>query len=422
MEEPTFSVAELSAGIARALQRTFPEEVWVRGEIRDLNRAASGHVYFSLVDPDEAAVPATLPVTLFATDRRAVNRLLVRSGALRMTDGVEVRIRGSVGLHEARGTIRLRMTWIDTDFTIGRLAADRERLLRRLAAESLIERNRGLPFPLVPLRVGLVTSVGSAAHADFLEELRASSYAWSVTEVDARVQGREAASSLIEAIEALGRGVDVVALVRGGGAASDLAAFDDEGVARAVATAPVPVVTGVGHEVDTTVADRVAAVAFKTPTACAAGLVARVSEFVATLDGFGARIAAAANGRIGRHRSLLAGRTQRIALAVSTSLRRAALDLGQLEWQTRALPVRVMEQATAKLEGAHRLASARDPQRLFAQGWSITRDETGAIVQSVEAVHDGDAIVTTVGDGNIASVVTVAAAGPAGDGGAGAGP
>lgn len=422
MEEPTFSVAELSAGIVRALQRTFPDEVWVRGEIRDLNRAASGHVYFSLVDPDEAAVPATLPVTLFATDRRAVNKLLVRSGALRMTDGVQVRIRGSVGLYEARGTIRLRMTRIDPDFTIGRLAADRERLLKRLAAESLIERNSGLPFPLVPLRVGLVTSVGSAAHADFLEELRVSGYAWSVLEVDARVQGRQAASSLVEAIEALGSAVDVVALVRGGGAASDLAAFDDEGVARAVATAPVPVVTGVGHEVDTTVTDRVAAIAFTTPTACAAGLVARVTRFLATLDELGARIAAAANGRIGRQHSLLGSRTQRIALAVSTSLRRAAIDLGQLEWQTRAFPFRVMEQATAKLEAAHRLASARDPQRLFAQGWSITRDKTGALVQSVEAVRDGDAIVTTVGDGSIASVVATAATGPAGDSSAEAAP
>ena len=421
MEDPTFSVAELSAGIARALQRTFPEEVWVRGEIRDLNRAASGHVYFSLVDPHEAGAPVTLPVTLFAADRRAVNRLLVRSGALRMTDGVEVRIRGSVGLYEARGAIRLRMTWIDTEFTIGRLAAARERLLKKLAAESLFERNRRLPFPLVPLRIGLVTSLGSAAHADFLDELRNSGYAWSVTEFDARVQGREAAGSLIEAIGALGSAVDVIALIRGGGAASDLAAFDDEGVARAVATAPIPVVTGVGHEVDTTVADKVAAMAFKTPTACASGLVAMVTGFVATLDRLGARIAATAEGRIGRHRSLLGGRTQRIALAVSTLLRRALLDLGQLEWQTRELPVRLMEQARAKLEAAHDLAGARDPQRLFAQGWSITRDKTGALLQSVAVVRAGDAIVTTVGDGSIASVVAAASRGTADDARVGAG-
>ncbi len=175
MDGTTYTVGDLARAIGRAVARTFPDEIWVQGEIRDLNRASSGHVYFTLVDSghgvdresdrdsDSGEAPATLPVTLFASDKVAVNRVLTRSGAMRMSDGVEVRIRGRVAHYPARGIVQIRMTWIDTDFTLGRLAAERDRLIKSLTSRGLIDRNTKLPMPLVPLRVGLITSVGSAA-------------------------------------------------------------------------------------------------------------------------------------------------------------------------------------------------------------------------------------------------------------------
>jgi len=453
MEEHTYAIGELSQLIGRTLGRAFPDEVWVKGEIRDLSRSKSGHVYFSLADPSDepGAIPSALmPVTLFESDRDAVNRALLRAGAGRMSDGTEVRIRGRVNHYAARGTVQIRMSWIDTDYTLGRLAAERERLIRALAGEGLLERNGALPFPLVPLRVGLVTSVGSAAHADFMQELEASGFGFRVIVVDSRVQGPEAESSLISALEAVaGAGVDAVAIVRGGGSASDLAAFDREALARAVAMMPIPVVTGIGHEVDETVVDRVAAQAFKTPTACAAAIVLRVGSFRDSVDVVADRIGAAATagiaaagrslqvaslhlGRSVRDRlSLAAGRLEgtdrrlRRGAGVWTAGGQAALDAvvdriaragrHHLAFESAALDVvrgKLADDARQALVASRRrvdtagdVVAASDPHRLLARGWSVTRDEAGGLVRTPAAAAAGDALETTVAGGTIMSRV-----------------
>ncbi len=408
MEEPTFTVAELSAGITRALTRAYPDDVWVRGEIRNLNRAPSGHVYFSLIDPAEGPEPAAqLPVTLFAADKDAVNRVLIRSGALRMTDGVEVRIRGRVTHYAARGVVQLRMTWIDTDYTIGRLAADRERLLRSLAAEGLLERNAAVPFPLVPLQIGLLTSAGSAAEADFLEILRSSGYGFRVLVADTRVQGPDAPASLQAGLAALAdEAPDVIAVVRGGGAATDLAAFDDEGVARAIATVPLPVLAGIGHEIDTTVADRVAGRSLPTPTACASALVDRVGAFLRTVDALEGRVAGAAGSAVRRHRTRLDDAGRRLAGAAAAAVRvertLAATRQRRLTRETE----RTVARARRRVDTAASRVLASDPQRLLAQGWSITRDHSGALVRSTGDVAPGAELWTLVADGSIGSTVT----------------
>ena len=410
VQEPTLTVAELSAGVARVLARGFPDEVWVRGEIRDLNRASSGHVYFSLIDPSEPGdgeAPAVLPVTLFAKDRQAVNHVLQRSGALRMTDGVEVRIRGRVGHYAARGTVQLRMTWIDTDYTVGRLAADREKLIRALTIEGLLRRNARLPLSTVPLQVGVLTSEGSAAEADFLEVLRASGYAFSVTMADARVQGPGAPASLRAGLAALcSAGVEVIALIRGGGAATDLAAFDDEGLVRDMATAPVPLFTGIGHEVDTTVADQVAARAFGTPTVCAAALVEVVADFVETVDLLSSRITTAASGALGRHRAALGGRARHLVTAAMATTRVERVRAGRREQRLSLEARRALQRPRERIEAAEARALAHDPSRLLSRGWSITRDGSGRPVTSVHSVSPGSDLSTRVADGTIASIVT----------------
>ncbi len=451
-EEPTYSVADLASAVSRSVDRSFPDEIWVRGEIRDLSRPASGHRYFSLVDPDAAAdapAPAVLPVTLFATDREAVNRALIRAGAGRFEDGVEVRIRGRLGYYAPRGTVQLRMTWIDTDYTLGRLAAERERLIRALAAEGLLERNATLAVPMVPAAVGLVTSAGSAAEADFLHELEASGFGFKVVAADTRVQGAESEVSIIASLAGLaGRGVDLVALVRGGGSRSDLAAFDREAVARAIATCRVPVFTGIGHEVDETVADRVAARSFKTPTACAAGIVGLVGEFVGELGERSQRIRVSARAKLtGGERGLMATGI-RLDRAAASRLRQAMRSSDRARGRLGRAAPRAVRAADRRIRDAgrrvgslarrhaatnevrlaaseqrlHRVGdhvgraeqgvelratrvNALDPDRILARGWSLTRDSSGRLIRSVEAVGIGDGIVTDVADGVIASRV-----------------
>lgn len=448
--EPTYTVSELNQVIARAVSRALPDQVWVTGEIRNLNRAPSGHVYFSLVDTSVADAAAQLPVVLFAADREAVNRALIRVSAGRIEDGMQVRIRGLVGHQAARGLVQLRMKWIDTDYTMGRLAADRRALLERLAAEGLLDRQSLVPIPVAPRRIGVVTSVGSAAHADFMTELSESGFGFTVVLSHATVQGSGAAASIAAALAALAaRSLDVVAMVRGGGAQTDLAAFDTDMVARAVATAGFPVITGIGHEIDDTVTDRVAARSAKTPTAAAQLVVAMVRDFadrLASAEG-GLRRAAdrtahRARGRLDarahRLRSVTAKRfaghgatldraTHRLETSAAATLRhqhrrietarhavsRASGD--RLEEATGAcdaaarllglLAPRVVADQRRRVENLAALAQVHDPDRMLARGWSVTRTGAGLLVRSPDEVVLGDHLVTTTTGGAINSVV-----------------
>ena len=424
----TWTVRDLSVAIAERLREAFPGEVWVRGEIHDLSRPPSGHVYFSLVDEDDDG-RTQLSVMLSANDKGRVNRLLLRAGGrVRMTDGTEVRIRGRLDFYGVRGQLQLRMVSIDPAFTLGQLAVARAELLDRLRADGLLDANRSRPFPLLPLRVGVVTSAGSAAEADLLHELGSSGYAFDVRVADVRVQGVGAPASVAGAIRWFAaREVDVVVVVRGGGAATDLAAFDDEDVARAIAACPHPVVTGVGHEVDRSVADEVAHTAAKTPTAAAQVLVAAVaaahqraeSAFAAIveraarctrhaserLDRAAARTATAAGAATRAELARIDQVASRIDGAVHRRLDRAGADLDTAARRLRTAAARRTDDAGRQLDLLHARVAAADPARAMARGWSITRRADGTIVRSVADAPPGTELRTTLADGTVASTV-----------------
>jgi exodeoxyribonuclease VII large subunit len=407
--EPTLRVSELTAAIQVALEVCFPDEVWVRGEIGSLHRARSGHVYFELIEPTEPGAPpaARLSVTLFATEKASVNATLRRVGGVRMTDGVEIRIRGRVGVYGPQGQLQLRMSAIDPEYTLGRLASDRDAILGRLRLEGLLERNGQLTLSPRPHRVGLVTSAGSAAEADFLHELEQGRMPFDVVVVHSAVQGRDADRSLARALVHLTRQrVDVVALVRGGGARSDLAAFDSEHLARAIASATVPVLTGIGHETDSSVADLVAHTACKTPTACAAHLVARADQFQRQVDELWRAVTARAVAATDDE----ARRVRRRAVAVSRS-GTAALDVAATRLdERRERLVRVAPRALIpvghRLDAIEARVRALDPQRTLARGWSITRRADGRIVRDAREVAVGDVLVTALAIGEVTSEVT----------------
>jgi exodeoxyribonuclease VII large subunit len=408
----TWTVAGLAAHLGRLLAAALPDDVWVQGQIRNLKRANNGHVYFELVEPcgPHEAPQAQLSVALLAPERQLVNQQLTRAGgAVRMADGIEVRIVGRVRWYATRGSVQLRMHGIDPTFTLGRLEADRDRVLASLAAEGLVTRNGRLPMPTVPLRVGLVTSRGSAAHADVLSELAASGLGFEVLDTDARTQGADCAASVSRALRTLAAhpaGVDVVLVVRGGGARTDLAGFDSEQIARAIAAMDVPVLTGIGHEIDRSIADEVAHSAHKTPTAAAAAVVAQVRAFLQRLEGV-----AAATARAGRRTSdvaerRLADRSTRAARAASTSLVRAerATDAHALRLGRAA--ERPLDRAGRHLDALAPRAAAHDPTRLLARGWSITTTAGGTLVRSVADAPTDSELRIRVADGTIIATTT----------------
>jgi exodeoxyribonuclease VII large subunit len=428
--EPTFSVGEL-AGLTRdALRRAFPSQVWVRGEVQNLKRHSNGHTYFALVEKAARGdrVQARLDCVLFRDDRRGVDRALADVPGAELGNDVEVRIRGRIEVFPAQGRLQIVMSAIDPVFTVGGIAANRERVLRSLAADGLLQQNARRRLPGVPLRVGLVTSAGSAAYHDFVHELEASGFAWQVGVVDVRVQGAAASRRIAWALRELASvALDVVVVIRGGGSRADLAAFDTEVVARAVAAMPVPVLAGVGHETDRSVIDDVVHTSCKTPTACAQILVDQVRAFVAGLDDAARRVAGRA-----RSRAALAGREvddagRRLRRDAPTALARAGARLERAEARTRELgrrrardaagelarheagltarAARHLERATLRIDAADASVRALDPRRVLERGYTITRTADGRAVRTTADATVGTRIVTDLAGGRLTSTV-----------------
>jgi exodeoxyribonuclease VII large subunit len=319
---------------------------------------------------------------------------------------MQVRIRARIDFYPPSGRLQLIMQGIDPGFTLGRLAAERERLLHALADEGLLRANRANPIPVPPLRVGLVTSVGSAAHADFNEELSCSGFPFTILERDARVQGEGSAIDLAEALHMVAtHRPDVIALVRGGGSATDLAAFDAEVLARTIATLDVAVVTGIGHEVDRAVADEVAHSAFKTPTACAAAIVGQVTAFADAFADLQESIAQRAGASTARAADLLDDLAHRTATSATAVLDRRTDRLDDLVGRLRRSPTATLERQVERLAGITDNLRALDPARILARGWSITRLADGTLVRSVTDTATGDTLVTHVAGGTVTSTV-----------------
>ena len=378
--EVTYTVGELTAAINRQLRSGFGAGVWVTGEISG-RRDSGAHTYFSLVE-DLDGSKATLSVSLFANVKRTLTPMLA-ANRLELTDGTKVRVYGTLDVYAPSGRLSLKISAIDPEFTLGDISAARDAVLARLAGAGLLEANGRVPMPVVPMKVGLVTSVDSAAWHDFIDELTRSGFGFHVVAVDARVQGDQAEQMVSAGIAtAVAQGVDVIAVVRGGGARNDLAAFDTEGIARAIANCPVPVLTGIGHEIDRSVADEVSHTALKTPTACAGWLVDRVSEFVDGVESRAVSVAARTHAAVARSAERLRSRADRLA-KVNLALDHAA---------------RRIDERARRLE-------LLDPARLLERGWSITLDSSGRVVRSIDDAEAGTTLVTRVADGRITSTV-----------------
>ena len=453
--DQTLTVGELARVLRWTLDEAFPSGVWVVGEIDSIARARSGHVYFDLVDRPEHAQPgappeASVSVVLFRDDKERVNQTIKRHGnAIRMADGLRVRIQGMLDFYPRRGQLQLRMIAIDPAHTLGAIAADREALLRALAADGSLRRNAGAPLAAVPLRVGLVTSLGSAAHADMVRVLSGSGFAFQVSETDTPVQGADAPEAIAAAIGAASAEVDVVVLARGGGSRTDLVAFDHELVARAIVSCERPVFTGIGHETDRSVADETAHTACSTPTAAAEAVVQSVEDWLERLDDAGRsiavrsrRILAAAEHRAGKAAvdAVRAARTasrraernldaaaQRVAHTGRTATTRAghrvaavAHRLVQAGPAVERRATRRLDRASARLSvaGRHEIRHAQrhldavttrvrvlDPALILRRGWSLTRRQDGMLVRSVQDVSPGEGIVTHLSDGTLDSTI-----------------
>lgn len=430
--DTTYTISQVNQGIAAALKAGFPNAFWVTGEIQGYDRDASkastrrwGQTYFELVEKESGAdsVKAGIKAILWGDVRQAVQeKLKETSDKLALQDGLKVRFQCEVDFWWPRASLQLKVVDVDPNFTLGDMERARQELLKLLQEKGLLEKNKSLPFPLVPLRVGLITSDGSAAYHDFTDELLRSGYSFQVHLWDARMQGDETEASVCRGIELLSAQdeVDVIVIVRGGGSRSDLIWFDKEKIALAVADCPKPVVTGIGHEIDLSVADMVAHQFQKTPTAAAQFLLEKVRAFETSLEDSGLRLADTVREKLSDENQRLgeAVKVWQYAATRMTDQFRAALNetangilsgvrrhvqveterLSQAPEQVRRLLHDIFRREWERLEGFQKEARLKDPRRLLERGYSLL-SVNGKIVKSVEQVEPGQDVEAQLRDG-----------------------
>ena len=420
-----FTVSELTARIRDLLTKNFTD-VLVQGEVSNCREAQSGHIYFTLKD-DRAQVKCVF----FKQQRRGVK--------FRPEDGLQVTVRGSISVYEARGEYQIYVESLDP---VGRGALQLafEQLKKRLEAEGLFDPARKKPLPLLPSRIGLITSPRGAAVRDVVRILKRRFHNVHLTVFPVRVQGEGAAEEIVKALKFFNdkRLVDVLILARGGGSLEDLWAFNEEALARAIVASQIPIISGVGHETDFTIVDFVADVRASTPSAAAELVVQTRREFDKHIADLRDALAEQMRYRLlvlSRRIHELAARpgfrrpldllrqqrqrademTSRLALGLRARLEQsrkrftvahvrivsfdfrvkiAAFRL-RLEKRAAELGVRIERLLRAKRERLARLAlqiEERSPLRVLERGYAIATDASGVVLRDAAQVAIGDSV------------------------------
>lgn len=402
--------------------------VWVAAETSDVRR--TGHCYLELVQkhPLTGDPVARLRATIWRSTFARLDADFTRATGQPFGSGLKVLVKVTASFHPAYG-LSANITEIDPSYTVGDLVRRRQEIIARLKAEGIIDLNRQLIWPDVPLRIAVISAPGAAGYGDFVHQLytNPSRLDFRVRLYPALMQGASAAASIIAALEQIAADEDMwdgVVIIRGGGATSDLAAFENYDLASNIAQFPLPVIIGIGHERDVTVLDSVANMRVKTPTAAAEWLIGRGDEALATLERLGSQIYMLASDMLAGSREQIArigatlphlpelalrnarARLDRLAVSVSdaasTCLRPEMSRLDVMAERLTASVDGVIERQRARLERLDGLVQVLSPQATLARGYSITRVD-GRAVTSAADVPPGSVIHTTLASGTLTS-------------------
>jgi exodeoxyribonuclease VII large subunit len=395
----------LTAQLESAYGRRHPR--WVRGEVSKIYEKS--HLYVDLVDAGSSASDAKRPVLnahCWASQWNSLKKRLAGQGVT-LGPGAVVNFFGYVDVYAPQGRIGFTVTEIDVAGLLGDVARRRQELIARLAEEGLLERNQRVPVSAVPLRVGLVASPQTEGYSDFTGQLLQSGFGFEIILVQTAVQGEAAPAQIVRAIQALDeRGVDIICLVRGGGSKGDLACFDDERVARAVATSSTAVFTGIGHTGDESVADLVAHTRAITPTKLGEEIVTIVADWYAANVRLAAqRLLNASEAVLDEATEYLGERRRTMIFAVRDRLRAEQRHLTSTQQRLWLQAQHLLGSAAQALASNRQLLSAYDPTKRLSQGWSIVTGADGSVVRSIAQVREGERVRVRVSDGSIESTV-----------------
>lgn len=430
MGSNSMTLLQLQQRVTALLAVPSTRDVWVTAELMDV-AVRGGHCYMELVEKDRsgATTVAKARGIIWAGQYARLSAKFMAATGQRFATGLKVMVKVTVNYHPVFG-MSLVISDIDPSFTMGDLLRRRREILARLQSEGILEQNRSLQWPAVPWRIAVVSAPGAAGYGDFVNQLLRNRFRlrFHVKLFPAVMQGDRAPSTIISALESIvadDTEWDCVVIIRGGGATSDLAAFEDYDLAAAVAMFPLPVIVGIGHERDVTVLDYVANMRVKTPTAAAEWLIGCGDRALTTLRTLGGEIAAAA-------RSVTEGYARRLAYCsgllpvlpgASVQRQRGRLDavaaalgglagrtdaekmrLRSIERQLATAPAAVLSRQSERLDSAARLLEALSPQAILRRGFTVTRIG-GQTLMSASQLAPGVEITTVFADGEVKSTV-----------------
>lgn len=411
-QQKTYTVFELNNVIKQILESSFPDLIWVRGEITGFDkskRKGYKHIYFQLQekDPDKDQIISEIPAVIFNNDITQIwQKLQETNVAAAFRDGMEIKVLCKVDVYPPWGKYSLIIKDIDPEFTLGKLARTREMIIQYLKSRGLLEKNKEIPLPLVSQSIGLITQVNSEGYNDFLGKLRESNFAFKVKFYNSSMQGKNVESEVCTALDYFSKqqNVDVVVITRGGGAKTDLSWFDNKKIAEKIAFLQIPVLTGIGHKTDYTITDMAAFSSEQTPSAVATFLVDRVKNFLQNINELSVDIAYSTE-------NYLKFALQQLKEIKAQTVRESLLFLQRDKEKIERTQVDFslycrdfLKSIRSTINNYKSNINILDPINTLQRGFSITRI-WGKTIKNIQKVKKGQNMLTTVSDGEIESRV-----------------
>lgn len=406
----TLTLLELNGMVRDTIQSAMPYPCWVQAEISSISSSGQGHCYLELVQKDSSGrnFVAKAKANIWRGTWMRVKPHFESATGQTLKVGMKVLMLVTVTFHEAYG-YSLVVQDIDPAFTMGEAALRRKQILEQLNRDGVIELNHELPIPVLPHRIAVISSATAAGYGDFCNQLAANAYGFKfyIRLFSALMQGNEVERSVISALDsvaALRDRFDLVIIIRGGGAQSELSCFDSYNLAYHIANFPLPVITGIGHERDDTVADVVAHTKVKTPTAAAEFVIGLMAQTAMQLETLSRRLADSVKEVMGTSRLRLERLSERLPSLFAILKVRHEQMLDNL-WNRSANGVRnMLTSRSHRLEVMEKSIAAADPALILRRGFSLTTCN-GHVVESVEMLRPGDKLITQLAYGSLESEI-----------------
>ena len=405
------TLAELQTTIRNVLSAEFAAPVWVSAEIADIKVNGSGHCYLELIDKGEAdggnGVPkAQARAVIWRSNVGRIFGRFENESGQRLERGIKVLVCVTVNYHELYG-LSLQIIDIDPTYTLGEMERRKQEAIARLKSEGVWDMNREVGLPPIVQRIAVISSSNAAGYQDFRNELAKSGYAFTLTLFDSVMQGTASEESIIGSLEQIaGRQelFDAVVIIRGGGSASDLNCFNSYRLAAHVAQFPLPVITGIGHDKDTSVADMVACLALKTPTAVAVWLNERMLQADGALDYAALQLHELLTATMRKYEIALERAANRLEATVESVIAEQGMLLQNAATILKDSAARALENERHKIGSLAELAESHSPRRIMRLGFAVARID-GRVVTSVSQARDGERMSIEVADGTIMTTV-----------------